>query len=245
MWPRAPEHFEAPRTPGTPPLAGPAEVGDGGGGSRPWRPPRPEHRPRLAGPHGTSTSPATGDRRPRPPPCAPDERGPGHGAPRLLCPSSLPVRAAVGLSIAPASPPGVHVGSGPRRPSGSPPALSLGTHLPRGCPAVPPSPPRCQPCTGSRGSAPVSAWLRHARARGRGSGWCPQGHSGGCSLWVRWAGAAAGCLRAPCTRHTKLFPSRPCVFQRAVGVGGVTFEAQFWLGEKAHLASRLHCSPRS
>lgn len=146
----------------------------------------------------------------------------GPAGPRQRLPASLPVnlpvRAAVSLSIAPASPPGVHVWApDPADPAGRHQPLARHSPAPRGmssCPAVASTGPtlhwlaRLGPC--QRLAAPP-------RTRAGPSG-RSRGILGAVVFRVRWAGAAAGSA-SPCTRHTTPF-SKPTLRLPAGSWGG-------------------------
>lgn len=146
--------------------------------------------------------------------------GPRQRLPASL-PVSLPVRASVGLSIFPASPPGVHVWApGLADPEGRHQPLARHSPARRGLSSCLTAARRrlhgANPALASA-ARPLSA-LGCATTHARGAERTVAGHSGGCSLLGPPAGAAAGSASL-WTRHTKLF-SKPTLRLPAGGRGG-------------------------
>ena len=190
-------------------------LGRPGGFPTPGGHPRPEHSPRLAGPAPDLSKPATGDRRPRPPPCAPDERGSGRPARQRLpasLPVHLPVRASVGLSIAPASPPGVRVWApGPADPGGRHQPLARHSPAPRGMSSCPTAARRrlhgANPAL-TRAARSLSA-LGCATTHALRAEPTVAGHSGGCSLLGPLGGRGGGVCKPLDPAYQALFETDP------------------------------------
>lgn len=200
------------RTPGTPTSrwAGGGR-GWGWGVPDPGGHPRPEHRPRLAGPARDLSKPATGDRRPRPPPCAPDERGPGRPAaapPGFSARQSASPCGSRSLHSPRVSTGGACVGSGPRRPSGSPPASRSALTCPAG--DVQLSRRRLHGANPAlaRAARPLSA-LGCATTHARGAERTVAGHSGGCSLLGPLGGSGGGVCEPLHSPYQALFQADP------------------------------------